>query len=79
VSSRPAVPNDPRGLIDTSTLILLATRDPDDLPEAPMISAVTLIAATALASSLPLSTCNPDDFHGIDGLDVPPVPLGRPD
>jgi predicted nucleic acid-binding protein len=34
-----------------------------------------LIAATALANSLPVYTCNPDDFAGIDGLDVVPVPL----
>jgi predicted nucleic acid-binding protein len=29
-----------------------------------------LIAATALANELPLFTCNPSDFSGIDGLDV---------
>jgi predicted nucleic acid-binding protein len=29
-----------------------------------------LIAATALAYDLPLYTANPDDFAGIDGLDV---------
>lgn len=29
-----------------------------------------LIAATALAHGLPLYTANPDDFAGIDGLDV---------
>jgi predicted nucleic acid-binding protein len=27
-----------------------------------------LIAATALASNLPVYTRNPDDFHGIEGL-----------
>jgi predicted nucleic acid-binding protein len=27
-----------------------------------------LIAATALAAELPLYTCNPDDFDGLDGL-----------
>lgn len=129
-----------RGLIDTSTLILLARLDPDDLPETPLISAVTLaelsvgslvapddierarrqehlqqaetdfeplpfdrtaarafgsvaaslrargrkpaaraydalIAATAVAASLPLYTCNPDDFTGIDGLDLRAVPM----
>ena len=31
-----------------------------------------LIAATALANDLPIFTCNPADFHGIDGLDVRP-------
>jgi predicted nucleic acid-binding protein len=34
-----------------------------------------LIAATALASDLPVYTCNPDDFKGIDGLEVIPVAL----
>lgn len=29
-----------------------------------------LIAATALASALPLYTCNPDDYEGIDGLEL---------
>lgn len=34
-----------------------------------------MIAATALANALPVYTCNPDDFVGIDGLDVVAVPL----
>ncbi|HEY5143959.1 MAG TPA: type II toxin-antitoxin system VapC family toxin [Solirubrobacteraceae bacterium] len=29
-----------------------------------------MIAAIALANDLPLYTCNPDDFSGIDGLEV---------
>ena len=29
-----------------------------------------MIAATALANDLPIYTCNPDDFNGIDGLEV---------
>jgi predicted nucleic acid-binding protein len=33
-----------------------------------------LIAAAALAESVPIFTCNPDDFDGIEGLDVRPVP-----
>jgi len=33
-----------------------------------------LIAATAIASELPLYTCNPDDFREIDHLDVRAVP-----
>jgi len=33
-----------------------------------------MIAAVALANGLPLYTCNPDDFAGIDGLTVIPVP-----
>jgi prevent-host-death family protein len=36
-----------------------------------------LIAATALANHLPVYTCNPDDFSGIDGLDVVEVPIPR--
>lgn len=33
-----------------------------------------MIAATALANGLRVHTCNPDDFAGIDGLDVIAVP-----
>jgi predicted nucleic acid-binding protein len=33
------------------------------------------IAAVALANGLPLYTCNPRDFWGIDGLDVVPVAI----
>jgi tRNA(fMet)-specific endonuclease VapC len=33
-----------------------------------------MIAATALANDLPLYTCNPADFAGIEGLQVIPVP-----
>ena len=32
-----------------------------------------MIAAVALANGLPLYTCNPGDFEGIDGLTVVPV------
>lgn len=32
-----------------------------------------MIAAIALANDLPVYTCNPDDFSGIDGLEVVPV------
>ncbi len=32
-----------------------------------------LIAATAIAQRLPLFTCNPADFAGIDGLDIRPI------
>jgi len=129
-----------RGLLDTSTLLLLGRiRDTDALPEEPLISVVTLaelsvgplvatsdreraarqahlqqaesdfdplvfdvdaarrfgqvtaslrragrkptarsfdamIAATALAHDLPVHTCNPGDFAGIDDLDVVKVP-----
>jgi tRNA(fMet)-specific endonuclease VapC len=35
----------------------------------------SMIAATALANGLPLYTCNPDDFRGIDGLEVIAVPV----
>lgn len=33
-----------------------------------------LIAASALAEGIPLYTCNPEDFRGIGGLDVRPLP-----
>ncbi|MBI2755145.1 MAG: type II toxin-antitoxin system VapC family toxin [Chloroflexi bacterium] len=33
-----------------------------------------MIAATALANGLPVYTCNPEDFAGIDGLTVVAVP-----
>jgi len=36
-----------------------------------------MIAATAMAHGLPLYTCNPADFAGIDGLDV--VCVSHPD
>src|SRR5688572_1560519 len=130
-----------RGVLDTSTVILLSRlTDATSLPEEPLITAVTLaelsvgplvastdeeraarqahlqqaeadfdplpfdaqaarafggvaaslrragrkvnaraydamIAATALASGLPVYTCNPNDFSGIEGLEVVPVPL----
>ena len=33
-----------------------------------------MIAAIAIANGLPLYTCNPDDFAGIDGLDLVAIP-----
>jgi hypothetical protein len=33
-----------------------------------------MIAATAIAADLPVYTCNPSDFLGIDGLDLVEVP-----
>jgi tRNA(fMet)-specific endonuclease VapC len=129
-----------RGILDTSTLILLGRiGDRDTLPAEPLITAITLaelsvgplvassdneraarqahlqqaeadfeplpfdtaaarhfgqvaaslrssgrkpaaraydamIAAIALANGLPLHTCNPRDFAGIEGLTVVPVP-----
>ena len=36
-----------------------------------------MIAATAVANALPLYTCNPSDFAGIDGLAV--VAIAHPD
>jgi tRNA(fMet)-specific endonuclease VapC len=33
-----------------------------------------MIAATAVAAALPVYTCNPGDFIGIDGLEVVAVP-----
>lgn len=133
-------PSRERGLLDTSTVILLGRiEDPAALPEESLVSAVTLaelsvgphvastatqraarqahlqqaesdfevvpfdaasarafglvaaalrragrkpaaraddarIAATAIAGDLPLYTCNPDDFPGIEGLAVVAVP-----
>lgn len=130
----------PRGLLDTSTVILLARlTDAAALPAEPLITAVTLaelsvgplvardereraarqahlqqaeadfeplpfdaaaarafgrvaaslrqagrksaaraydamIAATATANDLPIYTCNPGDFTGIDGLELIAVP-----
>ena len=129
-----------RGLLDTSTVILLPRlKDRSALPDLPLISAITLaelsvgplvathdgeraarqaelqeaeasfdalpfnaaaarafagvasslrrsgrkaasqtfdamIAAIAIANDLPVYTCNPDDFAGIDGLTVIAVP-----
>ena len=37
-----------------------------------------MIAATAIANDLPVYTCNPADFAGIDALDLVAVPLSRP-
>ena len=37
-----------------------------------------MIAATALAHNLPLYTCNPADFAGIDDLAVIAVPIPEP-
>jgi predicted nucleic acid-binding protein len=34
-----------------------------------------MIAATAIANELPIYTCNPADFSGVDGLDVVTVPV----
>ncbi len=130
-----------RGVLDTSTLILLqGITNPEALPAEPLITAITLaelavgplvaqsaseqtarqahlqqaeadfvplpfdaaaarafgrvsaslrqagrktaaraydamIAATALANDLPVYTCNPDDFSGIEGLEVIAVPV----
>ncbi len=34
-----------------------------------------MIAATAVANDLPIYTCYPADFKGIDGLDVVAIPV----
>ncbi len=130
------------GVLDTNAVILLGRLNPTDLPDAPVISAVTLaelsvgplvatddheratrqarlqevesvfeplpfdaaaarafggvaaalrssgrkpsarafgalIAATAIANELPLYTCNPRDYAGIDALDL--IALLHPD
>jgi tRNA(fMet)-specific endonuclease VapC len=36
-----------------------------------------MIAAIAMANGLPLYTCDPDDFAGIEGLDVVAIPQPR--
>jgi predicted nucleic acid-binding protein len=36
-----------------------------------------MIAAVCVANELPIHTCNPDDFSGIDGLNV--VDVHHPD
>jgi tRNA(fMet)-specific endonuclease VapC len=139
VSERASGPT--RGVLDTSTVVLLGRLDdPSALPDEPLITAVTLaelavgplvtdddgerakrqahlqqaeadfvplpfdagaarafgevaaalrragrkpaaraydamIAATALANGLPVYTCNPGDFSGIDRLEVVAVPV----
>jgi tRNA(fMet)-specific endonuclease VapC len=37
-----------------------------------------MIAATAVANELPVYTCNPDDFGGIEGLEIVAVPVPPP-
>jgi tRNA(fMet)-specific endonuclease VapC len=34
-----------------------------------------MIAATAIANELPIYTCNPADFRGIEGLEVIEIPI----
>src|SRR5579859_8225835 len=34
-----------------------------------------MIAATALSNGLPVYTCNPNDFSGIEGLEIVSVPI----
>jgi tRNA(fMet)-specific endonuclease VapC len=138
-----ATPRHDRGVLDTSTVILLPRiDDPAGLPGEPLITTVTLaelsvgplvardeqeraarqahlqqveadfhplpfdaaaarafgrvaaswrragrkttaraydamIAATALAHGMPVYTCNPADFEGIDGLEVVAVSVSR--
>lgn len=36
-----------------------------------------MIAATAMSRELPIYTCNPSDFVGIDGLEVVTVPVSE--
>ncbi len=138
-------PSNERGLLDTSTLILLTRlSDPATIPAEPEISTITLaelsvgplvattkkdqaarqahlqraeadfdplpfdanaarafgqvaaslrragrkttaraydamIAAIAISNDLPLYTCNPADFRGIDGLTVVAVPTPQAD
>ncbi|HET6628235.1 MAG TPA: type II toxin-antitoxin system VapC family toxin, partial [Woeseiaceae bacterium] len=34
-----------------------------------------MIAATAVANEMPIYTCNPEDFEGIEGLEVVAIPV----
>ena len=36
-----------------------------------------MIAATAMAQGMPVYTCHPDDFDGLDGRTVVRVPVGE--
>jgi hypothetical protein len=57
-----------RGVLDTSTVLLLSrVEEAGSLPAEPLITAITL------AYRLPVYTCNPDDYSGIEGLEVVPV------
>ena len=38
-----------------------------------------MVAATAIANDLPVYTCNPSDFAGIEDLHLHPVPVPPPD
>lgn len=38
-----------------------------------------MIAATAVANDLPVYTCNPADFLGIDELEIVAIPVPEPD
>jgi hypothetical protein len=54
--------NHERGVLDTSTVIILSRiEDPASLP--------------ARSHDLPVYTCNPADFSGIDGLTVVAIPV----
>jgi tRNA(fMet)-specific endonuclease VapC len=53
--------------------VAASLRHPGRKPSARAMDA--LIAATAIANGLPLYTCNPTDFAGIDALTVRPVPV----
>lgn len=53
--------------------VAAALRQSGRKPAAPSYDA--MIAATALANALPLYTCNPEDFRGIEGLEVVAVPM----
>ncbi len=53
--------------------VVVSLRQPGRKPATRSCDA--MIAATALAHALPAYTCNPDDFIGIDGLEVIAVPL----
>ena len=80
-------PRRQRGLLDTSAVIAMSHADRSQLPAEMALSAITvaelvigphamdlLVAATALALDIPLFTCNPADFEGLDHLiDIVPI------
>jgi hypothetical protein len=60
MTGEPVAPGSPRhlrGVLDTSTVIMLSR-----ITDSAVLPAEPVIAATALSRQLPVYTCNPDDF-----------------
>jgi hypothetical protein len=66
-----------RGLLDTTTLILLRSSPRRSGRKTSARAYDAMIAAIALANDLPVYTCNAADFSGIAGLDVVAVSVSR--